>query len=232
MDKKELKGFVKLMLGMLVISAILLYCTCFFNRCNLIEAVQRSETSVYVWLALILNLGAILSFVVMLITEKVKLPTVPGGPWKKEQLLVCRYNGLSSCVLFMLCVSLAVFMFYGAVINFMSGGWDGGFTLAFCAASIMIPGVVIWLYMTRYVLIFYPGGLVYRDLRGNVYTVVDEEVLYVLPIGYGKYRHFRIETKEKTFTWGIKARYYYEAESCALRRYPDWESYDRQNKGE
>lgn len=113
MDKKELKGYLKMMLGMLVISAILLYCTCFFNRCNLIQAVQRSETSV-------------------------------------------------------------------------SAG----------------RSLENWLYMTRCVLIFYPGGLVYRDLRSNVHTIADEEVLYVLPLGYGKYRTFRIKTKEKTFAWG------------------------------
>ena len=31
MEKKELKGCLKMMIGMIVISSIILYCTCFFG---------------------------------------------------------------------------------------------------------------------------------------------------------------------------------------------------------
>lgn len=226
MEKKELKGYLKMMIGMLVISAIILFGTCFFNGCNIIQAVQMSETAPYVWLALILLLGAIACFVVRLITEKVELPSAEGEAWKKEQLLVCRYNVLSYCVLFVLCLAMALLMFVGAVVNFMSKGTEAGCVLIFSAILIFAVGMVFWLYMTRCVLIFYPEGLVYRDLRGNVHHVADEEVQYVLPIGYGKNRCFKLKTEKRSIMLGVQARHFYEAEGYAIRKYPSAEAYE------
>ena len=142
MEKKELKGYLKMMIGMLVISAIILFGTCFFNGCNIIQAVRMSETAPYVWLALILLLGAIACFVVRLITEKVELPSAEGEAWKKEQLLVCRYNVLSYCVLFVLCLAMALLMFVGAVVNFMSKGTEAGCVLIFSAILIFAGAVL------------------------------------------------------------------------------------------
>ena len=97
-------------------------------------------------------------------------------------------------------------MFVGAIINFISSGWEPGFVLLFGATMFVAFGVVFWLYITRCVLIFYPGGLVYQNLRGEVFVAADEDVLYVKSSGVGKNRCFQIETKERTITWHIHAK--------------------------
>ncbi len=155
---------------------------------------------------------------------------VPDDACKKEQLLVYRYNGVTYIGLFLFCFGWGLFMLVGAIINFASRGWELGFVLLFSTAMFMTLGIVFWLYITRCVLIFYPGGLVYRNLRGEVYAVADEDVLYVMSLGFGKNRCFRIKTKERTITWSVHARRFYEAERYALERYPDWDSYEMQNK--
>ena len=154
---------------------------------------------------------------------------VPDGTWKKEQILVYRYNGMTYIGLFLLCFILGLFMLMGAIINFASRGWKPGFVLLLGTAMFMTLGVVFGLYITRCVLIFYPGGLVYRNLRGEVFVVADEDVLYVMSLGFGKNRCFMIKTKERTITWSVHARHFYEAERYALGRYPDWNNYEMQN---
>lgn len=154
---------------------------------------------------------------------------VPDGNWKNEQLLVYRYNEMSYVGLFLLILGMGLFMFVGMIINFASSGWELGFVLLFGAAMFMAFGVAFWLSITRCVLIFYPGGLVYRNLRGEVFVIADEDVLYVVSLGTGKNRCFQIETKGKTITWSIHARCFYEAERYAFERYRDWDSYEMQN---
>lgn len=106
--------------------------------------------------------------------------------------------------------------------NFSSGGMECGFALLFCTPMLMTLSVAFWLSITRCVLIFYPGGLVYRNLLGEVFVIADEDVLYVMSLGYGKNRCFKINTKKKTITWSIHAKHFYEAERYAFERYPDW----------
>lgn len=219
MEKKELKGCLKMMIGMIVISYIILYCTCFFNGYNLMQAAQMKETSFFVWGALLPSSWGILSLVVMLVTERIKLPSVPGGSWKKEELVVCKYNRHACCAIFSVCLILSLLLLGGAITNFRSGMTVGGFALVCCGLIMLVPGIAFWFCMTRYVLIFYPDGLVYRDLRGNVYHITDQEVQYVCHMGYGKYRSFKLKTEERCIILGVQARNFYEAESYAIKRY-------------
>lgn len=152
---------------------------------------------------------------------------VPNGTWKKEKMQVYRYNGMTYISLFCLCVGLGLFMLAGSIINFVSGSKEVGFALAFCAFMLIALGVVFWLYITRCVLIFYPGGLAYRNLVGEVFNIADEDVLYVMSLGFGKNRCFVIKTKQKNITWSVHARFFYEAERVALDRYPDEKEYGK-----
>lgn len=158
------------------------------------------------------------------------LELVPDGTWEKEQLLMYRYNDRGYIGLILLILGLALLTFLGAIISFASRDCEAGFALLFCTAIFMPLGIMFLLYTIRCVLIFYPGGLVYRNLRGEVFAVADEDVLYVKTFGYGKYRKFDIKTKEITITWSANAGRYYEAERYALGRYPDWNSYEMKNK--
>ena len=155
---------------------------------------------------------------------------VPNGTWKKEQLQVYRYNGMTYISLFLLCVGLGFFFLAGAIINFIHKNTELSLALLFSATILMALGVVFWLYITRCVLIFYPGGLVYRNLLGEVFTIADEDVLYVMSLGLGKNRCFVIKTKEKNITWSVYSRGFYEAERVALGRYPDEKEYEKRNK--
>lgn len=155
---------------------------------------------------------------------------VPDGNWKKEQLLVYRYNDMGHIGVILLTLGFALLTLVGAIISFASRDWEPGFFCLFCTAMFMPLGVMFLLYTIRCVLIFYPGGLVYRNLRGEVFAVTDEDVLYVKTFGYGKYRNFDIKAKEITITWSVNAGRYWEAERYALGRYPDWNSYEMKNK--
>ena len=231
MEKKELKGYLKMLIGMLAVSAVILFSVCFFNGCNIIQAVQSSETASFVWLSLILFLGAVACFIVGLITEKYELPPIPGEAWKKEDLLVCRYNVPLYCFFFVLCLGIALLMGYGAIVNFMGNGIEAGCVLIFCAIGIFAVGMVFWFYMTKCVLILYPRGLVYRNLWGNVQNVSDEEVQYVLPVGYGKNRCCVFRTEKKSIILGVQARHFYEAEGYGINKYPSMEAYEKNKNG-
>ena len=163
------------------------------------------------------------------ITEKWKLPPVPCNV---EQIIVSRYGGSEADFVFLMLSGLFILFFDGAVINFMYESWDGGFTLMACAVFALIPVVMIGLYCTRRTLIFYPGGLVYRDLRGETFYITDDEVMYVWSMSGLGSSVFRIWIKDRYIEWGSTALNYDEMEEYALKRYPDKESYKRQNKGE
>mgnify|MGYP003297602242 CR=1 FL=1 len=150
---------------------------------------------------------------------------LPNGDWKKEQLLVYRYNSMLYIGLFLLCFGFGLFMLVGAIINLTSNGLELGLVLLFGGAIFMTFGVVFWLFINRCVLIFYSDGLVYRNLRGEVFAIADEDVLYVVSLGGGKNRCFQIETREKTITWSIHARHFFEAEKSAFDRYPDMDTF-------
>lgn len=51
-----------------------------------------------------------------------------------------------------------------------------------------------------------------------------------MSLGFGKNRCFQIKTKDRTITWSIHARRFYEAERYALGWYMDWNDYEMQNK--
>ena len=59
----------------------------------------------------------------------------------------------------------------------------------------------------------------------KVFTVTDEEVLGVMSLGLGKNHYFSIKTKEKTISWSVYARRFYEAERHALERYKNMNNY-------
>ena len=144
---------------------------------------------------------------------------LPDGAWNNEQLLVGRYNGITYILIFLICLGMGLFMLWGSIMNFISGGWEPGLILLFGSFMFIILCIVFGIYITSCVLIFYPEGLVYRSFLGKIFVFKNEEILGVMSLGVGKNRHFRIKTKNKTIVWGVYARNYYKMERYALERY-------------
>lgn len=149
-------------------------------------------------------------------TPEKKEPLVPGGPWKEEELLVCKYSKAEYWVICVVCLGLAVAACVG---QFFEMG-----------IVFIIPVLVFGNYIIRCKFVFYPGGVVYRGFFGKVDRFKDEDVLYVTSGGSGKGRYFAIVAEDEVIQLGVQARHFYEAERCAYDRYPSKEEYERRSK--
>lgn len=232
MKKDELKKYLAWILGMIGISATVLFGICYLKENNIIQITQ-AEVTIYIWIISILNVGAILSFVVMLITDKTALPLVSEEYQKKNPVLVCRCNSYFSCIIFMFSVMVFLFLFGGGIAGFILEGMGPHcIALAFCSLMMLGLCIFIWFYMVNCVLMFYEGGLVYRDLPGKVHCIKDEEVEYVYILEYGEHRSIRIHTTRMLISLPNVATNYYEAKEYARKHYPDREAYDRRKGDE
>lgn len=182
-----------------------------------------------------LAVWVLMAYAVKHILNLVKLPSVPVEYAQKRPVLICRYNSLLACFIFLLPVALFLVMFWGAITNFKTDGVGESFWwLLFCSLLCLEFCVFLWMLIANSVFVFYEGGLVYRDLLGKVHCVADKDVRYVYMLEYrvesGSRSFIRIKTSGRMISISSIATNYYEAQEYVRRIYPSKDAYDRLQK--
>ncbi|MBE5881647.1 MAG: hypothetical protein E7289_05030 [Lachnospiraceae bacterium] len=228
MDINKLKVCIRIMIYSIVISAVFLYATCFFNECSLLQAWDHMEVRPWVIFSCILNGYVLLVCLLVVGLGFTPLPEIP-GQWEKEQLIVCRYADFTYSALAVLCIGMATFMLYGAYVNVTNPGgwnpWEAAIVLGGASVMFYALGGVFLMFMVNYVLVLYPGGFVFRNLLRKKYCIEDVQVEYVSVIYSYKHRSFRLKTPDRNFWINRYCSHYYEAEKYVCAKYPDMETY-------
>lgn len=225
----RIKSYLRIITISMVLSIGFVWLVCFFNECSLSQAFKVQETKVFAWIAICGNLFLILTCALVVIMNLLPIPKLPGGPWEKEQLIVCRYSELTYSALTFLCEVLGFGMLYGAYLNAIEPAeyeaWVPVLVLGTFGPVFIALGGVFFMFMKNYMLIFYPDGVFYQNLLGKTYVATNEQIEYVSIIPAYQQRSFRLHTADRDLWINWYCSRYHEAEQYALNRFIDFATY-------
>ncbi len=148
-----------------------------------------------------------------------KLPDIP-GKWERDELIVCRYVGFMFGFLAAMCAGLGVAL-TGVSVHLLTnaGNLEAFFTaMLFPVLTLMMfaeAGMIV-LFMRNFALVFYPEGVVFRDLFGKTWSFTKEEIMRVRLMGS---KAFYVQTKEKSICVTSFGTNYYSAEEYVKKKY-------------
>lgn len=229
----RIKSYIRIITISLVLSFGAVWLTCFFNECTLSQVFEMRETKFFACIAIGGNLYLIAACALVVIMNFLPLPQLPGGPWEREQLIVCRYSELTYSALGLMCVVFGIGMIYGAYLNAIEPAeyeaWVPVFVLGTMGPVFIALGSVFFLFMKNYMLVFYPEGVFYQNLLGKTYVATNEQIEYVSIIPSYQQRTFRLHTVDRDLWLNWYCSQYHDAERYALSMYPDFATYREQN---
>lgn len=228
---KRITSYLRIIFISIVLSIAFVWLICFFNECSLAQVFEVQEPRVFALIAIFGNGYLIAACTLVVVMNLLPLPQLPGGPWEREQLIVCRYSEMTYSALALFCVGFGSFMLYGAYVNATDPGeWDPAqavFILGTMGLVFIALGGVFLMFMKNYMMVFYPDGVLFRNLLGKIYVATNDQIEYVSVIPAYQRRSFRIKTVDKDLWINWYCSEYHEAEQYALSRYPDLETYKR-----
>lgn len=224
--QKRIKSYLRIIAISLVISVGFVWLSCYFTECPLSQAFVMEETRINIELAIVVNvyLFAICVFSVMM--SLLPLPELPGGPWKREQLIVCRYSGLAYSGMALMFIGFGLGMLYGGYLNLVTKHeMEPALIMGLMALMFFVGGGVFILFMKNYMVIFCPGGVVYQNLFKKTYVATNEQIEYVSVLSTHHYRSLRLHTADKDLCLNSYCSEYFEAKEYARRHYADFSDY-------
>lgn len=226
---KRIKSYLRIIACSMILSAIFVYLTCLFNEVPVSQMFMVRETRWQTWFAIGGNLFLIATCALSVGMNFVQLPKLPGGPWEREQLIVCRYSGLIFSGIALMLICLGLVMWYAAYLNIIDppeyGLRDTILIFGMMGIVFIAVGSVFILYMKNYLLIFYPDGVLFQNLRGKIYVTTNEQIEYVSIIPGYKERSMRLHTADKDLWINWYCSEYHKAERYALGRFTDFATY-------
>lgn len=227
---KYIKSYLRIFAISLVFSLGLVWVICFFNGCPLHQAFAKDGTKIFAWIVVWGNVFLLTACGLSLMMGALPLPRLPGESWKPEQLIVCRYSGLTYSSLSLLSIALGGVMLYGAYLNIVKPGengitWEAVLVLGVLGAAFAALGSVFILFMKNYMIMFFPEGVFYQNIFKKTYVAAKGQVEYVSIVRYPRKRTMRIHTTDRDLYLNWFCSSYHEAEAYALRQYPDFASY-------
>ena len=230
----RIKSYIRIIIISLVLSFGAVWLTCFFNECPLSQVFTMREPKIFAWIAIGGNLYLIAACVLVVVMNNMPLPELPGGPWEREQLIVCRYSELTYSAIGLMCVAFGIAMIYGAYVNAIEPAeyeaWVPVFVLGTMGPVFIALGSVFFMFMKNYMLVFYPDGVFYQNLVGKTYVATNEQIEYVSIIPSYQQRSFRLHTADRNLWINWYCSQYHEAEQYALSMYPNFATYMKENK--
>lgn len=225
---KRIKSYLRIIACSMILSAIFVYLTCLFNEVPVSQMFMVRETGWQARFAIGGNLFLIATCALSLGMNFAPLPKLPGGPWEREQLIVCRYSGLIFSGIALMFLGLGMLAAYGCYLNIAdppANSEDGALVLGMMATLFIAAACVFILYMKNYILIFYPEGVLFQNLRRKIYVATNEQIEYVSIIPGYKERSMRLHTQDKDLWINWYCSEYHEAERYALGRFEDMATY-------
>lgn len=225
----RIRSYLRILAISLSISVGFVWLTCFLNGCPLTQAFAAQETSLSAWLAVWANGYLAAACGLALVMNHLPLPTLPGGPWKREQLIVCRYSGLAYSGISLLCAAAGVIFVYGAYhsLTARSGSevtWGNALALAGIGLCFFAMGGALVMYMKNYMIIFFPQGVFYQNIFRRTYVTAHDRIEYVSIVPVYRKRSFRLHTADRELVVNRYCSGYHEAESYARSHYANFDA--------
>lgn len=230
---KRMKSYLRIIVCTLILSAIFVYFTCLFNDVPVSQMFINEETRWQAWFAIGGNLFLIATCALSVGMNFAPLPKLPGGPWEREQLIVCRYSGLLFGGIALMFFGLGMVAAYGCYLDIVdppANSEDGALVFGMMAALFLGVACVFILYMKNYLLIFYPDGVLFQNMFGKTYIATNEQIEYVSIIPGYKERSLRLHTLDKDLWIDWNCSEFHEAERYALGRFTDFATYLKQQE--
>ncbi len=228
----RIKSYLRIVFISFILSLCVVWLTCFFNDCTILQVFEVQEPRVFAIVAIIGNMYLIATCALVVVMNVRPIPKLPGGPWEDEQLIVCRYCELTYSALAFLCEGMGFGMLYGAFVNFIHPAeyepWVPVFVLGTLGLLFIALGGVFIAFMKNYLLIFFPEGVFFQNLLGKSYVATNEQIEYVSIIPAYQQKSFRLHTVDKDLWINWYCSNYHEAEQYALSMYPDFATYREQ----
>ena len=158
---------------------------------------MESKAILVVIAVLALNIIFIIAAILSSVTGRLGSGDLPKGGWSRDQMVVCRMNTFTMGVLAEMMFGLGAGMFLGVYFICTYAKCLEGyfFAILFVLIGLMFTGVgiLIFLYMKNYRVVFFPGGISYRNEFGKTRQYTDDQIENVL-----YFRHnVKIKTKDK-----------------------------------
>ena len=234
---KRIKSYVRLIIATLIISAVLVYVTCYVNQCSLLQVFTLQETTVITCIAIAANVIVIGTCIYILVMNTLPLPEIPGGPWAREQLIVCRYSEGPFCTIAVVCICIGIGMLVAACVYLSSIGENmetivWAFLYAVMGPVFLILGGVFALFVKNYMIIFYPEGVYYQNAFGKPYVATNEQIEYVSVLPMYRDESFRLRTIDRDLHLNRYCSEYFKAQKYVQKRFMDFDTYLKQQEAE
>ena len=158
---------------------------------------MESKAKLVVISVIALNIIFIISAILSSVTGRLGAGDLPQGNWTRDQIVVCRYNvftlGLVATVLFVIGAVMFGMMFF--VVAYAESLQESLYSTIFVMPGLLLVamGILVVLYMKNYRIVFFPGGISYRNEFGKTRQYTDDQIENVL-----YFRHnVKIKTKDK-----------------------------------
>ena len=156
----------------------------------------------------------IIPIILVRVVRRLSTRDLPKGDWSRDQIVVCTLNTFTMGVLAEMMFGLGAGMFLGVYFICTYAKCLEGyfFAILFVLIGLMFTGVgiLIFLYMKNYRVVFFPGGISYRNEFGKTRQYTDDQIENVL-----YFRHnVKIKTKDKligfnhnctNYNWALNA---------------------------
>lgn len=236
MTKYKFKRYGINIIEWTIIVAIINGIICYLGKCTPKEALVMPETKIILWPLYAFTLFLILNYLVTVLFNLTKLPKIPGGEWKKEELIVCRYcsyEGALFPVMFAVGSVTLVTVIKIGLVKPQEEGPVAYFVYGFLLLLMISIVVMSGMFLVNCVFIFYPEGVVSRNMFGKTTYVTSDKILYVTHIDYLVHHgraYLRLHTKEKELYVNAQASNYELAKTYAYKRYVDFKTYQQKNE--
>lgn len=143
------------------------------------EYMESKVKSVVIWV-LALNIVFIVAAILASVTGRMGAGDLPKGDWTRDQMVVCRYNtftfGISAMMLFAIAaipLFIAFFVFENPE-NFED--WMLSIVFVMVGLFGIGGGIMFVLYMINYRVVFFPGGISYRNVFGKTWQYTEDQI--------------------------------------------------------
>ncbi len=139
--------------------------------------------------------------------------------YPESSLLICNYRTPTYGVLMVFCFGFAGFLCYGVLALLMDLQILPAVMMFFLALMFLALSITFSLFIKNYMVVFYQGGVLYRNLLGEILNVPDSEIELCSVIRAYRNRSLRIQTKKKNIWLNYYCSNYYRAEEY-VQKYP------------
>lgn len=165
-----------------------------------------------------LDVCFLIAILIMSVMKGYNLPRELEG-YPEASLLICNYRTPTYTVLMIFCFAFSGFLLYGVIALLMDLQIMPAIMMFFLALMFLALSITFSLFIKNYMVVFYPGGVFYRNVLKEIWNITDDKIESCHVIRAYRNRSLRIQTKGKNIWLNYYCSNYYQAEEY-VQKYP------------